>query len=208
MTHDWNARRREMVRRQLASRGIKSDRVLAALERVPRERFVPEDAQALAYEDRALSIDCGQTISQPYIVALMTEALELTGAERVLEVGTGSGYQTAVLAELAAEVVSLERHAELSATAAARLAALKIEPIRLVVGNGRDGWPPAAPYDRILVTAGAAALPRPLWEQLADGGVLVAPLGPHGDQHVVQIRKSGQREIRTPLCPCRFVPLL
>ncbi|HJS08303.1 MAG TPA: rRNA adenine N-6-methyltransferase family protein, partial [Pirellulales bacterium] len=138
-----------MISDQLARRGISEPRVLSAMSRVPRERFVELGQEDQAYEDRALSIECDQTISQPYIVGLMTQALELKGDEKVLEIGTGSGYQTAILAELAARVVSIERHAELSNKAADVLAELGYENVRLLVGDGSGGWPDEAPYDRI-----------------------------------------------------------
>ena len=163
--------------RQLAERSIRSTRVLAAMDRVPRERFVPEGVRHLAYADRALPIGCNQTISQPYIVALMTEALQLTGGEHVLEIGTGSGYQTAILAELAASVVSIERHEELSQRAGQVLAELGARNVQLIVGDGTLGWPGRAPYDRILVAAAANEIPPALEEQLAEGGILVIPLG-------------------------------
>ena len=169
---DFEAARCEMLR-LLVARGIRSTRVLAAMDRIPRERFVPAAARRLAYVDRALPIGSSQTISQPYIVALMTEALSLSGCETVLEIGTGSGYQTAILAELAAEVVSVERHGELSREAAAILVEFGYTNITLVDGDGTLGWPERAPYDRIIVTAAAGHIPPALEEQLADGGILV-----------------------------------
>jgi protein-L-isoaspartate(D-aspartate) O-methyltransferase len=202
-----NARDR-MVVEQLADRGIVSSAVLSAMGRVPRERFVPLEFLAETYADRALPIDCQQTISQPYIVALMTQALELSGHESVLEIGTGSGYQTAVLAELAAKVVSLERHAELSKQAARILETLGYKNVALVVGDGTLGWPPGAPYDRIIVTAAAAKLPEPLFSQLREGGVLVIPVGTAESQALVAIHKvAGQPEV-SELSGCRFVPLV
>ena len=174
-----------MLRRHLQGRGIHDSRLLDAMARIPREQFIDPSQTAEAYADRALAIACGQTISQPYIVALMTQALALRGAERVLEIGTGSGYQAAILAELAREVVSVERHEELSKQAAARLAALGYERVKLVVGDGTLGWPAEAPYDRIIVAAAAASAPRQLIEQLTPGGILVIPLGGR-DQQVLQ----------------------
>jgi protein-L-isoaspartate(D-aspartate) O-methyltransferase len=200
--------RERMVRRQLARRGIRDRRVLDAMRRVPRERFVPADLREHAYEDRALPIDEGQTISQPYIVALMTQALEMTGVEKVLEVGTGSGYQTAVLSHLARRVVSIERHQALSDQAAARLTELDYAGIELVVGDGSLGWPAQAPYDRILVTAAVDHVPPALLEQLVDGGILVAPIGPPSGQVLQAIDKTaGQVQVRA-LVECRFVPLI
>ncbi len=204
---DCTLRRRELARR-LRRQGIRDDRVLQAIETVPRELFLPEDEQHLAYEDRALPIKCEQTISQPYIVALMTEALELTGDERVLEIGTGSGYQTAILAALAAEIDSLERHAELSAGAAAALAKLDTQHVQLHVGDGALGWPGAAPFDRILVTAAAYELPPALWDQLREGGLLVAPLGDDNSQLLEAWRKVNSQPEKRILCACRFVPLV
>ncbi len=173
----------------LARRGIRSASVLAAMARTPRELFVPPDVQHLAYADRAVPIGCGQTISQPYIVALMTETLRLTGVEHVLEIGTGSGYQTAILAELAASVVSLERHAELSRCAAAALRQCGYPNLTLLVGDGTLGWAQQAPYDRILVAAAAGRNPEALIEQLADGGILIIPLGESDGQDLQAIQK-------------------
>ena len=197
-----------MVAEQLRRRGIESPRVLEAMGRVPRERFVPSDLQSQAYSDRALPIDCRQTISQPYIVGLMSEALQLTGVERVLEIGTGSGYQTAVLAELAREVVSIERHERLARQAAERLGELGYENLQLELGDGSEGWPARAPYDRIIITAATASCPPALLEQLADPGILVAPLGPSDGQLLQAIHvNEGQQRIER-LTPCRFVPLI
>lgn len=199
---------RQAMMRQLARRGIKSSCVLAAMDRVPRERFVPRGAQALAYADRAVPIDCSQTISQPYIVALMSEALQLTGAERVLEIGTGSGYQTAILAELAESVVSVERHEELSQGAWRILNELGYTNVTLVVGDGTSGWPEQAPYDRILVAAAADHIPPALTEQLCDGGTLVIPLGDSGRQVLQAFHKVGGVLHAEQLSACRFVPLV
>ena len=201
------AARERMLTRHLAARGITCPRVLAAMQRIPRERFVSADAVDAAYDDRALAIACGQTISQPFIVGLMTQALNLTGREHVLEVGTGSGYQTAVAAELAGDVVSIERHAPLSQAGGRLLRDLGCDNVELIVGDGAAGWPAGAPYDRILVTAAAAELPAPLWEQLAEGGLVVAPLGPPEDQLLKVIRKVDGRRQQQVLTACRFVPL-
>jgi len=197
-----------MLDEQLTARGIRAARVLAALGRVDRAYFVPDHLRSDAYADRALPIACEQTISQPYIVALMTEALELSGSERVLEIGTGSGYQAAVLAELAAWVVTVERHAELSREAARRLYSLGYQNVSLIVGDGTLGWPELAPYDRIVITAAGPEVPPALWEQLAEGGILVAPLGPPESQDLQQIRKIGGRPLIRSLGGCRFVPLV
>ncbi len=204
---DFREARLEMLE-LLADRGICSPRVLNAMARVRRERFVPEGARHLAYADRALPIACDQTISQPYIVALMTEALQLSGDERVLEIGTGSGYQAAVLAELAAEVVTVERHAALSEAARAVLDELGYTNVRCIVGDGTQGWAEGAPYDRILVAAAAAQIPPALEEQLAERGTLVIPIGPADSQVLEAYHKIGRRLHAEPLSGCRFVPLV
>jgi protein-L-isoaspartate(D-aspartate) O-methyltransferase len=201
-------RRRSWIDRQLRDRGIRDQRVLAAMERVPRERFVPADVRDLAYDDVALPLDCGQTISQPYIVALIAEALALTGDERVLDVGTGSGYQAAVLAELAREVHSIERIPELAERARATLAEAGYERVRVHVGDGTLGLPEFAPYGGVAVAAAAPDVPRPLWEQLREGGRIVVPVG---DLHVQELRviertAAGPRLLES--VPARFVPLL
>ncbi|HEV3136624.1 MAG TPA: protein-L-isoaspartate(D-aspartate) O-methyltransferase, partial [Pirellulales bacterium] len=168
---------RQAMLRQLVERGIQSTRVLAALDRVPRERFIPVRFERLAYADQAVQIGRGQTISQPYIVALMSEALRLTGVERVLEIGTGSGYQAAILAELAASVISVERHEELSRRAQLVLDELGYTNVKLIVADGTLGWPEQAPYDRIVVAAAADHIPPALEDQLSEGGILVIPIG-------------------------------
>ncbi|MGD9724457.1 MAG: protein-L-isoaspartate(D-aspartate) O-methyltransferase [Pirellulales bacterium] len=206
-TTHFDLERRNMLQ-QLQVKGIRSTRVLAAMDRVPRERFVPRGVQHLSYADRALPIACSQTISQPFIVALMTEALSLCGSERVLEIGTGSGYQTAILAELAASVVSIERHAELSRRAQETLDALGYRNVTLIVGDGTLGWPELAPYDRILVAAAAQHIPRALEEQLGEGGVLVIPVGEPGGQELQAYHKVGGRLHPQWLSGCRFVPLV
>lgn len=192
----------------LAQRGITDSRVLRALEAVPRERFVSEDLKAAAYADRALPIACGQTISQPYMVALMSQVLQLSGSEHVLEIGTGSGYQTAVMSQLAGDVVSVERHPPLSQAAGAVLRELGCDNVRLVIGDGTLGEPASAPFDRIIVTAGAPEVPPALWEQLAEGGILVMPRGEPGEQTLEEIRKLGGRPQVTAHCRCRFVDLV
>jgi protein-L-isoaspartate(D-aspartate) O-methyltransferase len=207
-SNDTSIVRQKMIREQLRARGIHDHRVLEAMARVPRERFVEVIEPDDAYADRAWSIDCGQTISQPYIVALMTEALALSGHEHVLEVGTGSGYQTAILAELAATVVSLERHAPLSQQAARRLDEMGYQNAMLIVADGTQGWPAAAPYDRVIVTAATDHCPPALFEQLTEGGILVIPIGDFGEQVLERIEKvEGEARI-VNLTGCRFVPLV
>jgi len=205
---DLAAARQAMLSEQLIDRGIVDPRVLEAMARVPRERFVPADSRRLAYADSALAIDCEQTISQPYIVGLMTQALELTGREKVLEIGTGSGYQAAVLANLAAQVVSVERHAELSLQAARILQELGYTNIDCQVGDGTLGWPAQAPYDRVIVTAAAEHVPPALFEQLRDGGILVIPVGDLRGQLLEQITKVDGEPRTRQLSGCRFVPLI
>lgn len=194
---------------ELRRQGIRDERVLAAIAKVPRERFVPEASRHQAWENVALPIGAGQTISQPYVVALMTAALELSGQERVLEVGTGSGYQAAILAELAAEVITIERHASLAAAAQSLLRDLGYAHIRVVVGDGTTGWEEGAPYDRIIVTAGAPRVPLPLLAQVRpDGGRLVVPVGSPDDQTLLVAERQGDRTTEQPLGPVRFVPLI
>jgi len=200
--------RRRMVDAQLRERGILDERVLDATARVPRHEFVPERYRDEAYEDHPLPIGEGQTISQPYIVALMLEALSLTPTDRVLEVGTGSGYVTALLAELAAQVVTVERHAALAEDAGNLLARLGYGNVKVVVGDGSQGYPPSAPYDAIIVSAAAQVVPRALLAQLADGGRLIIPVGTFDEQQLQLIRMSSGQP-RTQLRElCRFVPLV
>ena len=183
--------------------------VLSAIERVPRHRFVPTDYQEYAYEDRPLPIGRGQTISQPFIVALMTQLLALTPDSKVLEIGTGCGYQTAILAELAKEVYTVEVIPELSARAAKTLAKLGYDNVHFRVGDGWDGWPEEAPFDGIIVTAAAPAWPPPLIEQLAEGGNLVIPVGPSGWDQVLWVATKRTGEIsKRREAPVRFVPLV
>ncbi len=206
---DWAAARARMVRDQLEERGVASARVLAAIERVPRERFVPEVSRARSYGDHALAIGHGQTISQPYMVAVMTEALGLTGTERVLEIGTGSGYQCAILAELAAEVYSLERIPELAAEARTLLAELGYRNVHVRAGDGSLGWPEAAPFHAVVVTAAAPETPRALLEQLSpQDGRLVVPVGDRELQHLLIVERSGNEYVTRHSIGCRFVPLL
>ena len=205
---DLTPAKRAMLGDHLRRRGIHDRRVLRAIERIPREQFVPDELAEEAYADRALPIGCGQTISQPYIVALMTEALSLEGGEKVLEVGTGSGYQTAILAELVDRVVTVERIAELSEQARRRLAALGYANVRFVQSDGAQGFAEEAPYDRILVAAAAPACPPALFEQLADGGVLVIPVGLDDEQTLERWTKRGGQLGSQSLGGCRFVPLV
>jgi len=202
--------RDSMVRRQLAARGISDEKLLDAFRRVPREEFVPDGLRHLAYADAALDIGEGQTISQPYIVAVTLEALQLTGAERSLEVGTGSGYAAAVLAWRSREVFTVERNAKLAASARERLARLGYEDVHVLHGDGTLGWPEHAPYDAIAVAAGGPSVPRALLEQLAPGGRLVMPVGATLDsQELVRITKERSGALRTErLLGVRFVPLI
>jgi protein-L-isoaspartate(D-aspartate) O-methyltransferase len=194
---------------QLVARGIADARVLEAMRRVPREAFVPIAAQSHAYADRALPIGGGQTISQPYMVAVMTEALRLTGRERVLDVGTGSGYQAAVLCELARDVISIERMPELAEAARARLAALGYTNVDVIVGDGTLGSVAHAPFDGILVAAGAPRAPEALKHQLSpDGGRLVIPVGPSEQQWLTVVTRDGDRFTESTGIGCVFVPLL
>jgi protein-L-isoaspartate(D-aspartate) O-methyltransferase len=193
---------------QLVARGIRDPRVLDAMRRVPRHVFVERGAEPLAYADRALPIGDGQTISQPYMVAAMTEALCLKGHERVLDVGTGSGYQAAILAEVAREVVSIERLVELADAARARLDSLGYRNVRVVVGDGSVGYADCAPYDGILVAAAAPRVPESLKQQLVDGGRLVIPVGPPDHQRLTTVTRDDDRFTELLHEGCLFVPLL
>jgi len=200
--------RRRRVQEQLRNGGSRDERVLAVMSHIPRERFVGAANLAAAYEDRALPIAEGQTISQPYMVAAMTAALQPAATHRVLEIGTGSGYQTAILARLAREVYTIERIESLSREAARLLGELDLVNIHYRVGDGTLGWPDAAPFDRILVTAGAPRIPSPLVDQLAEGGRLVIPVGSAESQTLVAVERYGDKTIERPLMGCRFVPLV
>jgi protein-L-isoaspartate(D-aspartate) O-methyltransferase len=200
--------RDQMVSTQLLPRGIKDKRVIDAMKKVPRHVFVTEDLWYKAYDDMALQIGQGQTISQPYMVAIMTELLELQGTERVLEIGTGSGYQTAVLAELSSEVLSIERIEDLSATAEKKFIQLGYDNVLLIVGDGTLGWPEKAPFDRVLVTAGTPVVPDTLKGQIKEGGIIVAPVGNQYSQQLVKAKKINDRFIIEYHTPCVFVPLI
>ena len=198
-----------MVADDLARRGVRDERVLAAMGEVPREAYVPTGARARAYADRPLPIGSDQTISQPYVVAVMAEALELAPDDRVLEIGTGSGYAAAVLGRLAAGVVTVERLPELAEVAARRLAEAGVDNVVVRVGDGTLGWPDLAPYDAVVVTAGGPEVPTALVDQLAPGGRLVAPVGPLGSQRLVRVRKGADGALgREDLGGVAFVPLI
>ncbi len=205
--HQWDEPRRRMVAQQIRARGVVDSRVLAAMERVPRHEFVPEADRHRAYEDYPLPLASGQTISQPYIVAYMTELLALEPHHRVLEIGTGSAYQTAVLAEIAAEVWSLEVVKGLAESAKATLERLGYRNVHLREGSGWDGWPEAAPFDRIMVTAAPDEVPAALQQQLAPGGVMVVPVG-SAEQRILRIERTASGFDRTELLPVRFVPMV
>ncbi len=193
----------------LRQRGISDQAVLRAMDEVPREHFVMPEQADIAYADQAMPIACGQTISQPFVVAYMTEQLELRPEHRVLEIGTGSGYQAAVLSRLAAEVLSIERFHHLAETARIRLKTLGYDNAEVVVGDGLKGAPERAPFDRIIITAAAEEIPQTLVDQLAQDGVMLLPLGPHdGPQRIVRLRKTADGLRREELIPVRFVPLL
>jgi protein-L-isoaspartate(D-aspartate) O-methyltransferase len=200
--------REEMVRVQLAERGIRDPRVLDAMGKVPRHEFVPETFRPEAYEDHPLPIGAEQTISQPYIVAAMLEHLALQATDRVLEVGTGSGYVTAVLSLLSAEVYSVERHAQLADSAESTLHRLEYRNVKIKVGDGSLGWAEYAPFDAILVSAATPEIPPALFAQLCEGGRMMAPVGPSSSQELQLIRKVGGQPQVKILEGCRFVPLI
>ena len=201
--------RAKMVAQQLRRRGITDPGVLRAMGEVPREQFLPPEHADVAYEDRAVPLARGQTVSQPYMVAAMTQALALRPDDRVLEIGTGSGYQTAVLSRIAGDVFTVERIPELAERAQALLDAIPCAPIRFRVGDGSLGWPEESPFDAVLVTAGAPVAPASLKEQLhPDGGRLVIPVGPQSLQKLVRFTRTGNEITAETLMSCRFVPLL
>lgn len=204
---DYRVARKKMLEDQLVARGIRSRNVLEAMARVPRHEFVDPGMASQAYLDHPLNIGCKQTISQPYIVGLMTESLELSGTQKVLEIGTGSGYQTAILAELARQVFSIERVTTLSNRARMTLYRLGYSNVSLRIGDGTAGWPEEAPFDAILVTAGAPGIPQAYVDQLAEGGRLVIPRGGEDVQELVRVRKKDGRIVEEKLGACRFVKL-
>ncbi len=202
-------RRLRMVEDQLVARDVRDPRLLQAFRELPRDRFVPPELASLAHEDRALPIAAGQTISQPYVVALMIEAVTLGGRDRLLEVGTGSGYAAALCARLCAEVYTVERNADLADEASARLAALGLANVHVRIGDGSLGWPDAAPFDAILVAAAGPRVPEALSAQLAVGGRLVMPVGARGIQQLVRVTRAGETRFeREPLGEVAFVPLI
>jgi protein-L-isoaspartate(D-aspartate) O-methyltransferase len=206
--HDYRIARERMVRNQLIPRGIKDPRVLEVMGKIPRHLFIEEALLGEAYNDHPLPIGHKQTISQPYIVALMTEALDLTGDEKTLEIGTGSGYQTAILAELSYKVYTIERIRPLMVKARTILAELGYTNILFKAFDGTLGWKEHAPYDAIMVTAGAPRVPHPLRDQLADGGRIVIPVGNRFSQELVKLTREGENFVEENLGGCRFVDLL
>jgi protein-L-isoaspartate(D-aspartate) O-methyltransferase len=198
--------REEMVAAQIEARGVRDARTLAAMRKVPRHLFVPPDLAGVAYGDSPLPIGQGQTISQPYIVAFMTEALGLRGGETVLEVGTGSGYQAAVLAEIAARVYTIEIVAPLAEEARERLVRLGYRNVEVRAGDGYQGWPEKAPFDAVIVTAAAPRIPEPLKQQLKDGGRLVIPVGEEY-QELIVVTRRGTAYVENRVLPVRFVPM-
>ena len=208
MITDWQQRRALMVAQQLQARGIRDRRVLDAMGRLLRERFIPEEMRELAYEDRPIPIGHGQTISQPYIVGLMTQELAVEPGQRVLDIGCGSGYQAAILGLLAGQVYAVERVPELAAQARLALAQCGADNVTVVVGDGTLGLAEHAPYDRILCGAAGPEVPPAWLEQLLDGGRIVMPLGTPEQQELVAIEKRGGQILRRTLCGVRFVPLI
>ena len=204
---DDAVRRARMVETQIVARGVRDPRVLAAMRKVPRHLFVEPAQRAQAYEDHPLPIPGNQTISQPYIVAIMTELLDLQPAERVLEIGTGSGYQSAVLAQLAKDVYSIEIVPELARSAAARLKELRYDNVTVREGDGYRGWPERAPFDGIIVTAAPERIPQPLLDQLAPGGVMVIPVGGFFQELKVFRKSADGRVTEKDVLPVRFVPM-
>jgi protein-L-isoaspartate(D-aspartate) O-methyltransferase len=199
----------QMIQQQVIDKGIRDERVLAALRAVPRDRFFPEGSQRDAFADSAAPIGLGQSISQPYIVALMTQRLDIQPDSSVLEIGTGSGYQTAILAHLAGQVYTVERLKPLLDQAFERLMSMNLRNIHYRFGDGTAGWPGAIPFDRILITAGAPHLPRALLlSQLAEGGIAVLPVGPMDEQMLIEVHRHGQELTTSNVCACRFVKLI
>ena len=205
---NYESERNRMVDEQIAARGVKDQRVLAAMRKVPRHEFLPEAIRGMAYGDHALPLGEGQTISQPYMVAVMTELLNLKGTERVLEIGTGSGYQAAVLAELCEKVYTVERVKTLAEKARATLSRLGYTRVAIKVYDGTYGWKEMAPFDAIMVTAGAPDIPTPLVEQLSDDGTMVIPVGARYGQMLVKAVKTAKGMVTAKSNPCMFVPLI
>jgi protein-L-isoaspartate(D-aspartate) O-methyltransferase len=205
---DWLVLRRQMVEEQIGCRGINDPIVLGAFLKIERHRFVPEESVNRAYADFPLPIGHGQTISQPYIVALMTQCLGLSGREKVLEIGTGSGYQSAILAQLCRHLYTIERIKPLAERAEALFSELSYSNIKLKVGDGSLGWPEEAPFERIIVTAASPQIPEPLADQLAESGKMVLPLGDSFSQVLTVVSKSGGKLGSSAVCGCVFVPLL
>jgi len=205
----YKVAREEMVATQIESRGIKDEKVIEAMRRVPRHKFVPPGLESSAYEDRPLPIGCGQTISQPYIVALMTQLLELCGEDKVLEVGTGSGYQAAILSEIASEVYTIEIFEELGVSATERLKNLGYYKVKVKVADGYYGWPEEAPFNAIIVTCAADHIPPPLIAQLKDGGKMCIPVGSVFQvQKLMLVEKKDGEITAKNILPVRFVPML
>jgi len=197
-----------MIEEQIRRRGIRDERLLAAMGAIPRHLFVPSDLRHRAYADEPVSIGEGQTISQPFIVAEMTAALKLTGKEKILEIGTGSGYQTAILSKLSQRVITVERIPSLASKAMRLLGELGCENIDFFVDDGTLGWPPLAPYDRILATAASPCIPQPWTEQLAEGGILVLPVGGRLSQELLKVTKHEGKTVTDYLGACIFVPMI
>lgn len=205
---DFKSLQEEMVTQQIMRRGVVTPRVIEAFKKVPRHLFVPEQFQSHSYNDHPLPIGEGQTISQPYIVALMTDLLDLSGEDKILEIGTGSGYQAAILAELGKEVYTTERHKLLAERAEKILKELNYQNVKVLVGDGTKGWKEFSPYQKIIVTASAPDVPQPLFIQLDEMGKLVIPIGGRWSQDLVLIEKRKGKMIRKSVCGCVFVPLI
>jgi protein-L-isoaspartate(D-aspartate) O-methyltransferase len=205
---NFKEQREHMVDNQLVARGVENERVLAAFQKVPREEFVPKTKKSVAYQDSPLQIGNGQTISQPYTVARMTELLDPRSSDRVLEIGTGSGYQAAVLAEIVDTVITIERISKLAEKAKSTLDRLNYENVKVIVADGSKGWEEEAPFDGIIITAAAEEIPQPLFDQLAVGGRLVAPVGNRLVQEMVRVTKTKEGLEREGFGSFRFVPLI
>lgn len=205
---DFKSLQEEMITQQIMRRGVVTPRVIEAFKKIPRHLFVPEQFQSHSYNDHPLPIGEGQTISQPYIVALMTDLLDLSGEDKVLEIGTGSGYQAAILAELGKEVYTVERHKLLAERAEKIFKELNYQNVKVLVGDGTKGWKEFSPYQKIIVTASAPDVPQPLFIQLDEMGKLVIPIGGRWSQDLILIEKRKGKMIRKSVCGCVFVPLI